>query len=179
MPGKNKYTLGAKEPRFDITLPSGETCQVRRPGVQGLIKAGVLDSFDTLTSLVQQEINRNTPQLAARQAKADIAAEVLRDPSKIQAGLEMIDRLAAYIITAPVVWCDFQLPKESDEDFETRKAKAIQDEAVPTSAIDDNDKIFVMNFAVGGSADLTAFRAGLAETVGDLEAVASVPLPTE
>ena len=41
--------LGGAE---DLTVPSGQTCLVRRPGVQGLMEAGILHDLDTLTAEV-------------------------------------------------------------------------------------------------------------------------------
>jgi len=55
------YSMGATKP-VELELPSlsddGEhnVCLVRRPGPQGLVKMGILDSLDSLTSIVSSKI---------------------------------------------------------------------------------------------------------------------------
>lgn len=171
MPTKPKYTLGKGSEGIDLTLPSGATCQARRPGVQGLIAAGMLDNFDQLTSLVKTEhIDKNTPRGIAAQEKvtaADVAHAtkvMTEDSDKLMTALQLMDRLTAYVVIQPAVWVDYKMKDgdevESDEDFAKRAAKAKADEAIPVRVVDDNDKMFLLNWAVGGSADLAAFRQG-------------------
>src|SRR6478609_789269 len=113
------YTLGqnteaVEEGLFDLTLPSGATCQARRPGVQGLLAAGMLDSFDQLSSLVATEhIQKKTPAGMAQAAKvsrdqaAQAAAGLMADPAKLITGMQLVDKLAAYCVTQPEVWVDY------------------------------------------------------------------------
>jgi hypothetical protein len=103
----------------------------------------------------------------------------MKDPAKLQIGFEMIDRLVAYVVTQPPVWVDYKTQKETEEDFIARQEKAERDEAVAVSDVDDADKAYIMNFAVGGSADLTTFRQGLTKTMADMAGVQDVPLPAE
>lgn len=187
MPTKKKnYTLGRKgrNQLHDLTLPSGATCQARRPGVQGFIAAGVLDSFDQLTSIVQVEhVDKNsTRPPSQRVTPADVAEgtkALLADSEKMNAGFQLIDRLAAYVVTEPAVWIDYQLKNESDEDWAKRQAKAEADEAIAISDVDLEDRIFLVNWAVGGSNDLAAFRQGLADNMGSVAAIEGVSVPTE
>lgn len=191
MPGKNrtngpkpasKYTLGSKTSNsglHDVLLPSGATCQARRPGVQGMIAAGVLDNFDELTALVQSEhITPKIPkgQSAAAAAKVSAAqtqgaAEALiKDKGKLHTALTLMDRLAAYVIVQPPVWVDYQLMDEPDEAWAKREAEAEESGALAIREVDIDDKMFLLNWAVGGSSDLAAFRTGTNELLGDLAA---------
>lgn len=183
MPGKpkkaSKYTLGrqSSDGGHDLELPSGATCRARRPGVQGLITAGLLDNFDQLTALVQTEhIDPHTPKgqiAAARKVTADdvaSAASIMADKEKLHTAFLTMDRIAAYCIMEPVVWIDYQLKDESDEDWDKRQAKATEDEALAVREIDLDDKMYVLNWAVGGVADLAAFRAGTNELLGNVAA---------
>lgn len=177
MPGKKKYTLGqtGQSGLHDVTLPSGATCQARRPGVQGLIAAGLLDNFDQLTALVQTEhIDPKNPRKAAAAKKVtasdipEAAMAVMRDPELMLTGFHLMDKLAAYIVVQPPVWIDYQGKEESDEDWERRQREALQLEAVAVRTIDPDDKMFLMSFATGGSQDLAGFRQGTSELLGNL-----------
>lgn len=182
MPPKNKqYTLGQTANAMalvDLTLPSGATCQARRPGVQGFIAAGVLDNFDQLTSLVQTEhLDKHTAKGQARVSKEQTkkaATELMADPDKLATSFQMIDRLTAYAITQPAVWIDYQLTNESDEDWAKRQ-KEKPAGAVAVRAVDLQDKMFLITWAVGGSSDLEAFREEFSAAVGDMAAIEGIP----
>jgi hypothetical protein len=185
MPGKSrngnkKYSLGVKlnDGLMDVELPSGHTIQARRPGVQGLVAAGLLDNFDELTALVQTEhIEPNTtgrpvaglPKVDGDQSKAT-AESLMRDPKKLETALHLMDRLAVYVIVQPPAWIDYQGKDETDEAWEARKAQAESEEMYPVRQIDLDDKMFLLNWAVGGSSDLAGFRAGTNELLGSVQA---------
>jgi len=167
---KPKYGKGWKQRYTDLELPSGELCQVKRPGVQGLIEAGVLQSLDTLTSIVQAEV---IPQA---QGKPQIKAEaVLDDPEKFTKMMETVDKIVCFVVVQPTVLPDRvtqemiddeDLPFDTD-DLDRKLAEDERDEdAIYTDYIDAMDKMFIMNFVVGGSADLATFRAESAALVG-------------
>ena len=183
MPGKSKsngkYSLGVKTENglHDVELPSGHTVQARRPGVQGLVAAGLLDNFDELTAIVQTDhLERvgprsvaGTPKVTAEDTR-NAAEAVMRDPKKIATALHMMDRLAAHVIVQPPVWIDYQQEGESDEDFAKRSAEAQASGAYAIREVEIEDKMFLMNWAVGGSADLAAFREETGKLLGSVEA---------
>jgi hypothetical protein len=188
MPPQTKnYTLGTKAAAshlIDLELPSGATCQARRPGVQGFIAAGVLDNFDQLTSLVQTEhINKNRPQGMARAAKVSeeqtqaAAGQLMADLEKLATGFQMIDRLVAYAITQPPVWVDYQLTNESDDDWAKRQEK--EGDRLAVRMIELEDKLFIMQWAVGGSADLETFRKEFSGMLDGMATVQGFSLPAE
>lgn len=178
MPGKKKeYTLGkagSTVELHDLTLPSGATCQARRPGAQGLIEAGLLDSFDELTSLVQtKHIEPNTPKgIAARDKiteddKEAATKALLADPEKLGTAFSLIDRLIAYVVTQPKVWVDYLVKVkdatakdgeriETDEEFAERQKEAERVGAIPARVIDLDDKMHLLEWAMGGVPDLKA-----------------------
>jgi hypothetical protein len=180
MPGKQKYTLGSKAKAnefHDITLPSGATCQARRPGVQGLISIGILDSFDELTALVQTEhIGPNTTGGPGGQAKvtpdqAQAAGRaILADKDKLATTFWLMDSITAYCITTPSVWIDYQTKDETEDEFNIRSEQAAKDGSVAVREIDLDDKMFILSWAMGGTSDLAAFRQGTQELMGSVEA---------
>lgn len=166
MPGQSrkakKYTLGTSKP-IELALPSGNVCLVTRPGVRGLIKAGLLDSLDSLTGLVQRELlDSNDPK---KQAQA--AQQILADPAKLEEGLAIIDKAVCHAVQAPTVLMPPPEGEERDPD------------AVYVDEVDDEDKTFIFNFIVGGTRDIEQFRQETQGRLGSLSAGQDVQVPTQ
>ena len=175
----------------DLELPSGELCQVRRPGVQGLIKAGVLHSLDSLTSIVQTE---TIPKSEGKPIPKDQSIEaVVKDPEKFGKMMEQTDKIVCFVVTQPKVHSNLRpvrqlVDDENDlwEDVVKDGEKVMEEipleerdpELVYVDYIDAMDKMYIMNFAVGGSADLQQFREATEASLGGVsagEAAASAP----
>lgn len=172
MPSQSNYTLGQKKELHELTLPSGATCQAKRPGVQGLIAAGLLDSFDQLTALVQNEhIEPNSPKKIGEASKVTAAdvAFAAKNAEQLHAALMLMDRLVVGVVTAPEVWIDYQMKDEPDDDWNKRQEAAVKSGAVPVRAIEDEDKMFLMQWAVGGSSDLEQFRQESQKLMADVD----------
>lgn len=178
------YGSSWKKPLTDLDLPSGERCQAKRPGVQGLIKAGVLHSLDSLTAIVQTE---TIPKAEGKPA-TDIEA-VANDPEKFTKMMEMVDKIVVHVVTEPKVLpslrpvLDRNKKQKTDPDgeplFEEIPDEDRDPNAVYVNYIDTIDKMFIMNFAVGGSADLAEFRAQTEKLVGGLSAGEEPAKPTK
>lgn len=176
----SKYapTAWGQELYLDLTLPSGQLCQVRQPGMQPLIAAGVLESADTLTSLVDEKhIKRVAPKSASAQAKRKIAsapevdtASMMRDPEQLQRVFKLVDKVTEYMVVQP----DVKRPLKTISDVEN-PGQTIEvgiehservDGVIYTDVIDLEDKMFIFQFSVGGSTDVESFRQQFAAGVG-------------
>jgi hypothetical protein len=189
MPGKKKDTTGkygfgqaSANGLHDLKLPSGGLCQAKRPGVNGMIEAGILDNFDQLTALVQTEhIGPNTPSARTKVTPAQAQAlgqSFMADKEKLQAAISMMDKLVAYVVVQPPVWIDYKLTEdETDEAFAARQAEAEDEGRVGASIVDLDDKTFIMNWALGGSSDLAAFRQGTKELMAGVAPVEEIQQP--
>jgi hypothetical protein len=165
----------------DLDLPSGEIAQVRRPGMQGLIKAGVLHSMDSLTGLVQSEV---IPKAEGRPIVS--SEDVMQDPEKLEAMLDQVDKIVLYVVVQPplvkpvrmntdengdLILDRFKKPtpmldaegKEIFLPFDEREA-----EVVYLDYVELEDKMFIMNFALGGTRDLEDFRKKSEEAMGSI-----------
>lgn len=163
MPGKTKkampYGLGLTNKEYELDLPSGNQCLVRRPGAQGLIKAGLLDSLDSLTGLVQSElIDSKAPkkQLAAG------AARLAGNMEKLGEGLSLVDRVICHVVAQPKVTMP---PKDDDER---------EEDTLYADDVDMEDKMFIFQWVMGGTADLTSFRAESGELLESLSALQDI-----
>lgn len=153
----------------DLDLPSGETCQVRRPGVQGLIRAGVLQSLDQLTAIVSTETipkAEGRPQINPAEVVKNI------DPAKLNEMMQIIDDVTIYCVRDPEV---LPAPLPDPANAEDRSEDTVyesdrSDELLYVDEIPEEDKMFIMQFAMGASADLERFRAESAAALGSAHA---------
>jgi len=182
MPAKTKpkYGLGVGMRPVELALPSGNTCLARRPGAQGLIKANLLNDLDQLTALVQVElIDSKDPRKMAQAVKG-----LARDPAKVLEAMEMIDRVTAFVVAEPKVLTRPKKPPELDGNL--WDAEAASEElmasypgALWAEDVDEEDKMFIFQWCVGGTSDLVAFRAESSAALGALSALNDVPDATE
>lgn len=183
MPGpsktKTKYSLGRAD-ASDLKLPSGNVCLVKRPGVQGLIKAGLLDSLDSLTAIVQVDhIDANDPKKMA-QAVNKMAA----DPTRIGEALDLVDKAICFAVVAPKVFRPVVLDTDGTPVLLSGKEVPLPDDErepdrIYTDEVDEEDKMFIFQFLVGGTSDVASFRKESQAMLGGLPAVQDVPLSTE
>lgn len=184
----SNYGSSWKTPLHDLELPSGEICQVKRPGVQGLIKRGVLHSLDSLTAIVNTE---TIPKAEGKPLPKDAnVEELVKDPAKFDKMMETVDKIVTFVVTNPKVVTNLTAELDEDDqpimkdgepvlreltDQEKLEAKDDWDAEHPdlplvyVDWIDAMDKMFIMNFAVGGSADLAEFRAQTEVSVGGVQ----------
>jgi len=168
-----KHGSSWKKPLHDLELPSGETCQVKRPGVQGLIKANVLHSMDSLTSIVQAE----TLPKAQGKPVTNVQA-IMDDPDKFNKMMETVDKIVIHVVTQPKLSSnlvpvldengDPKLDENQDPITRELELDEREDDVVYVDYVDQVDKMYIMNFAVGGSADLAQFRAETEALVGSV-----------
>lgn len=137
-----------------IELPSGHFVRIRRPGMEAFLSAGFLP--DSLAKEISKMISRRT-------GKAE-DLNILQDPTPeaVREYLRAMDRIAAHCITEPkVIWHERQTGEENADGQPALEIipEGERDEGlVYTDDLDIQDKTFVFQYAVGGTADLTQFR---------------------
>lgn len=143
-----------------IKLPSGQTCRARRPGMDLFVKQGMIPN--SLMPMVTKALSEHKPPSQRDVGRSlDVTTELLSEMGK------MYDAIAAYVITEPTV-----LPtpeQESDRDPEQLYADELEFE----------DKMFLFNWAVGGSSDVERFRKEQASALESLQPSEDVELPAE
>jgi hypothetical protein len=176
---KKKYGMGGQGKVFDLELPSLDddgdpnVCRARRLGVQGLIKLGILDSMDTLTSLVATGITEISGKITA----AD-AAKMAGVADKMDEAMGLIDSIVIAAVVEPRV---YPVPKGKTDDKtgEVTPAPPRDPELLYADDVDLDDKMFIMDWTIGGSADYRAFRQSTEDFVGDVADGPGVPDATE
>jgi hypothetical protein len=177
-----------------VEVPSGNVALLRRPGPEMFFKAGMVP--DALTGIVNESV-REKQGLRPEKVK-DMAG----DPAMMPKMLAMIDSAVVDAVVEPPVRSnpDCMAPMPSDpellcnntaaDDIHSKVSmkdyhKFIEGDRIPEdqrepmflycSEIDFNDKVFIFQYAVGGSPDLVRFREEYSELMAGVSAGTDSP----
>jgi hypothetical protein len=157
-PNGDRYapsTWGAVSAYEDLTVPSGQMCLVRRPGLEGLIKAGIVSNFDALTKIIGDQAERLK---TGKEPKSDeeVMNDVMASPERLAEMMRVIDKIVIYVVVKPEI--------QSAPNDPTRRDPRV----IYADVIDLDDKLFLMNFALGGVRDLSTFRQQYDTALGNV-----------
>ena len=138
----------------EIVTPSGQLCLVRRPGVQNLIEAGVLHDVDTLSAIVSEEHLKRVGD----ETQIDVDS-FAKDAASVANVLHVVDRVVTYCVVKPEVVM-------TPNDVTRRQAGVIY-----ADMIDIDDRMFIFNYAVGGTRSVEQFRKDTEALVGGVASV--------
>lgn len=144
----------------DVTVPSGQLCLVRRPGMEGLMKAGVLHNVDSLSQIVNE---KHLKRVNGKPVDEIDMSSLMQDSEGMDEVMNVIDKVICHCVVQPVL-------HRAPNDVTNRKVGVIY-----TDMVDLVDKMFLFNYVVGGTRDLESFRNGLQSVVGGVETGAGVP----
>lgn len=173
-PAANKYaptTWGAPKLQ-DLEVPSGQMCQVKPPGVEQLINAGVLENVDTLTSLIDKKhikrVQGKTPTKKNDALTLPDGSELdkeslLQDKDNLIKVFGLVDKVTIAMVVQPQV-----LPVPEDPKLRVPLDELAKHGQVYTDQIDMMDKMYIFQYAVGGGTDLEQFRQQFASSVGSV-----------
>jgi hypothetical protein len=171
-----------------IRLPSGLGCRARRIGIDALVSGGKIPNM--LLPIIQEALaDKGSRQSAESKFKEQLSAEHLGEI------MAMFDDITVHIVTAPPMYhapqtCGCGAAKDipgqedvlqvsTDADHvhnwrtipaELRPIEVNGVELAYVDWVDMEDKIFLFNFAVGGTRDIERFREEQAQSVADLSA---------
>ena len=148
----------------DIPLPSGNTAKVRAPGMQAFLAQGFIPN--SLLEIVMTALDKNAgkPQKTKAQREAEDKVQALQFMKSIA---DDPARLADLMLTLDRVWLEcVVVPETLPADI---PAEERDQEILYVDDVDFDDKMFVFQFAVGGTQDVEKFRQGTAENVDALQ----------
>lgn len=154
----------AKKAKEPIELPSGNYAYLKRPGMERFLEAGFLP--DSLATFIRKEI----AQAAGKPDKKVGLSDMKMSEEDLDAYLSAMDRVCAFVMTEPVCKWHREVVYEEDGRTPTYDSKGHEvtrfieledrdEDALYTDELDQMDKNFIFQYAVGGSADLARFRA--------------------
>lgn len=156
-----------------LTTPSGQTCQAKRLGMVGIVEAGLLGDADTLTAFVDSKhVKRVRGGKGADRDEINVAS-LMKDPDELKKVIMLVDRATPHIVMDPVVRLHFT----DEKDGSTLRIPDADREAgvVYTDQIGFEDKMYLFNWAVGGTADVERFRSESSDAVAGVGDVPRVP----
>lgn len=133
----------------DLELPSGHVALVRAPGMEVFIQLGYIpNSLLGMINKITQANDGNA--VKAKSAEDKVMSDLLGDPEKVQDMFTMVDRIALHCVVQPPL---HEAP-ENDEDRDS--------DLLYVDEVDFGDKMFIMNFAMGGTRAVEQFRGQVA-----------------
>lgn len=156
------------EPEF-TTLPSGQTCWIRRIGIEGMIEAGLLSEGDSLMAIVDERHIKRARNNAGKNpqvqevADEQMARNLMRDPKMLAKIIFFVDQTLPVVVVEPTVRSHFRILQPSNvpgelPDTVMIPAKEREPGAVYTDQIGLEDKMFIFQLCVGGTRDIETFR---------------------
>lgn len=147
-----------------VTLPSGNNARVRRSGPEAFLSQGLIP--DTITPIIEKAIK------SKKGMRPDQGKKMMEDPKQLGSLMEMMDRTLCYAVIEPRVVmppaCEVcgdldtnsaeQHEKQSRDDYHPFKPLPREAGVLYADRVDLNDKMFVLQFTMGGTRDLERFR---------------------
>jgi hypothetical protein len=165
-----------------ITTPSGQTCHATRMGLPGIIKAGVLGEADSLTAFVDKRHIKRVRGGNGVEDHDEINMEsILKDPDQLGKIIMLVDRVLPLVVQDPVVEKHFTDEKDdAGKDITVRiPDDKRQSGVVYTDMIGLEDKMYLFNWTVGGTADAERFSEETSVAMATVEHGSRVPHATK
>lgn len=174
----NEYTptaWGHQQQFIDVTVPSGQKCQIRaNVEFLDLVDLGLVEQFDSLGFIVldehvervkkPQDHQKKKPTKQEQESSIDTQfREMLKDKDKFGKFSIMLDKVICYVVVQPTIKMSY-IPTEAMRvpiPYDERQAGFVY-----TDQIDFMDKMHIFNIAMGAIKRLEPFRAGSQEGVG-------------
>lgn len=160
---------------IDLLLPSGNTALVQRLQPEAFLTSGMIP--DSLSAMVNQAIRTK------KGLPPDAVKQIVADPKKIRQSLQMMDEITCYVVVEPKCEmpprCAFEMdgPGQPCGEYIDTDDKRHQDashvgyhafiegerdsDTLYADQVSVEDKQFIFQFAVGGTADVERFREEL------------------
>lgn len=120
---------------IEVTVPSGNVCLARRVGMEVFLQQGMIPN--TLLPIVRAAMSSGEAP--------DVSMESM-DDGMLQDIISLVNAVCVYIVQEPVLR---QVPPEGE---------LRDDDVLYVDEVDLDDKMFLFNWAVGGTADAERFR---------------------
>jgi hypothetical protein len=148
---------------YELEVPSGNVCLVKKPdGLKAFLASGTIPN--SLMPLVQEALDND-----AKDGQIDMKA-ILTDPEKINDLIAMVDSITVNVVVEPKV---HPVPVRSDSGPIPLDER--DEELLYVDEVDLEDKMFILNWAMGGVNDLAQFREATTTNVESLVGEQGLP----
>lgn len=165
-----------------VETPTGKWIRMKKPGMTRFLEDGFLP--DSLAGAVRKEIQSAKSKGGTKTSDAELLRELTKDMDEdgLLDMLASMDRIVCAVVVEPkFVWHRRLVREDPDDPHSPVKLDAKgrevteeipeedrRDDVVYTDEMDQIDKNFVFQAAVGGSTDLARFRAQSAAVMDSL-----------
>ena len=158
-----------------LTLPSGQVCKAKRLGMEGILTAGLLGDADSLTAYVGRKHVRKVKGGKGPDVETVNVRTIAQDPEALKRVVFLVDRATPHIVAEPTVHLHLEFLDEGGTRMIPPEERV--EGGIYTDMIGLEDKMFLFQFAVGGSGDLERFRSESATVMEDVPDGEDVPRP--
>lgn len=149
----------------ELKLPSGKVCLVRRAGIEMFLKQGevpnpLMEKVGQLITKAQELGKAGAPGPGVKDEDLDaFTKSIMENPSQINDLFDMVDMATVQIVVEPKVSpVADRLAIEADESLSDHEKREKIDSQLWVDEVDLEDKMFIFQYAVGGSKDIERFR---------------------
>lgn len=143
----------------DLELPSGQLVLAQRPGPEGLMAAGMLDDLDMLAGMLPANGKPAIKKLDLKQLSTNAKG--------LQQAMALLNRVTVHVVIKPELTPEPENP-----------ADKVRGNIYPSS-VGMEDKVFLFNWACGGTRDLSRFREQFTQSVENVATGPDVEGTTE
>lgn len=164
-----------------LTVPSGNTCLVRRVGMEAFLQGGVIPNglmdivVDAMDRAKARGAKRSSTPAVTKSEERKLMEEIQKDPQKVEQMFDLVDIVTCQVVVEPKVvpakWSQADVAAglcEAEDLGKVIPFSQRDDDLLYVDEVDQADKMFIFNYVVGGSADVERFRAESAERVAAL-----------
>ena len=140
-----------------LTLPSGLSMTCRRVSIQDYIRTGSGDVYNPLLSIVGEALEKGS--------MIDVNKALVTDDGGVEMDklTDMYDMIEGMVVAMAVSPEVHPLPEEGEEK---------DDNLLYVNEVDDEDKMFLFQWAIGGTDDVATFHLEANQALDDLAKVA-------
>jgi hypothetical protein len=125
----------------ELKVPSGNVCLANAPGLPAFFTAGLIPN--SLMPIMTEAMDGK--EVTEKRLQEQMM-KTLGDRSKTKEMFDMVDHVVMFCVVEPEIQSAPEKGEERDEDL------------LYIDQVDDEDKWFIWNWAVGGTSDLERFR---------------------
>jgi len=163
---------------IDLELPSGNVCFAKRKTLDVFLAEGVIPN--SLMQIIQQQLDETEGKTNDLQGELQ---KVASDPDKLRDIMALADAITVGCVKEPMCLSNLRSTGRVDEDgrpiMEVIPEADRDEELLYVDEVDMDDKMFIFQWAVGGTASVERFRSEQAALVADLSGSEEVERPTE
>jgi len=164
-----------------LTLPSGLVVKARNSkGLRAFVEAGVIPN--SLMTIIQEAIDKGKEPDSAKLQNEDGTF----NEAMVADMLNLTDTVVIQVVVDPVIHSDQWTTKDylagncDEEQVGNRISEGDRDDdTVYVDDLDDEDKMFIFQWTMGGTRDLERFRQESSSTMDDISRRPVLGLPAE